>query len=131
MFARGIRFFRPYHSMPYLQTLDVMQAYYNNPHFLEAKAKNYINFNDFQHIQKESLKDTIDTLFSKENAPLTLMALDKGYFTVSQLASSQATVRNSYLEAMFKNEATSFDRFENQIQIENIDEVISRFTRNI
>jgi hypothetical protein len=115
--------------VPYLHTLDVMQPYYNNPHFLEAKAKNHINLNDFCHIQKEHLKDTIDTLFSKENAPLTLTALDKGYFTVSQLAHSEATVRNSYLEAMFKNEATNFDRFEKNMQIETIESVISQFTR--
>jgi len=129
MLARGVRFFRPYHSMPYLHTLDVMQPYYSNPHFLEAKAKNYINLNDFHHIQKEHLKDTIDTLFSKENAPLTLTALDRGYFTVSQLANSEATVRNSYLEAMYKNEATNFDRFEKNMQIETIESVISQFTR--
>jgi hypothetical protein len=122
-----------YHSIPYLHTLDVMQSYFSNPYFLEAKAKNYINFNDFQHIQKDNLKETCDALFSKENAPATLTALDRGYFTVCQLASAQPKIRNAYLDAMFKNEANSLENFEkmmhNEQQAQNIDDVVSRFTR--
>lgn len=86
-----------------------------------------------QSLDKDSLKETIDFLFSKENASNTLIALDNGYFSISQLVNAKPEIRKAYLEALTQNQIRDFKGFERRMISKKdsicMDTIISRFTR--
>jgi hypothetical protein len=133
MLRQGFRFFRQYHCARQHHVIEAMQPFMNSPAFLEAKSKNFINLYNMGHLDHVALNQTLQTLFSTQNAPNTLEMLNKGYFKIETLVNSDEAVRKAYLNLITKNTQMPFSDFENEynskLDFQSIDSVISSFVR--
>ncbi len=133
MLRQGLRFFRQYHCASYQHVIETIQPFMTCPAFLEAKSKNFINLYNMSHLDHVAFNQTLQTLFSAENAPNTIEMLNLGYFKIETLVKADESVRKAYLNLITKNTQMPFSNFEKEynskLDFQSIDSVISSFVR--
>lgn len=104
LMLNGFRFFsRNYHVAKQNAYIDIMIRYMHRPEFIEAKAKNHIDFYNMKDIDSTVLQETLEILFSDYNAKKTIEALNKGDLCFKSLMIANAQKRQLYLQEFSKN----------------------------